>query len=90
MMDCKKALAASGGDIEAAVKALRKKGLAAADKKSLRVAAEGVIGSYIHAGSRLGVLVELNCETDFVARGEQFQQLVRDVAMQVWARASRD
>jgi elongation factor Ts len=64
---------------------LRKKGLASADKKSGRVAAEGAVWSYIHAGSRLGVLVEVNCETDFVARGEKFRELVNDVAMQVGA-----
>ena len=83
MMDCKKALAQCGGDIEAAADFLRKKGLASADKKSSRVAAEGAVGSYIHAGSRLGVLVEVNCETDFVARGDTFKALVQDIAMQV-------
>ena len=85
MMDCKKALAETGGDLEAAKDFLRKKGLASADKKAGRVAAEGAIGSYIHAGSRLGVLVEVNCETDFVARGEKFQELVNDLAMQIAA-----
>jgi elongation factor Ts len=85
MMDCKKALAESGGDIDAAAEYLRKKGLASADKKSGRVAAEGAVGAYIHAGSRLGVLVEVNCETDFVARGEKFRELVNDIAMQVGA-----
>ncbi|EFN57590.1 hypothetical protein CHLNCDRAFT_34804 [Chlorella variabilis] len=85
MMDCKKALAECGGDVEAASEFLRKKGLASADKKAGRVAAEGAVGSYIHAGSRLGVLVEVNCETDFVARGEKFRELVNDMAMQIAA-----
>ncbi|KAI7841513.1 hypothetical protein COHA_004905 [Chlorella ohadii] len=85
MMDCKKALAECGGDIEAAADFLRKKGLASADKKAGRVAAEGAVGAYIHAGSRLGVLVEVNCETDFVARGEKFRELVNDMAMQIAA-----
>ena len=85
MMDCKKALGETGGDIEAAKEYLRKKGLASADKKAGRVASEGAIGSYIHAGSRLGVLVEVNCETDFVARGEKFRELVNDMAMQIAA-----
>eukprot|EP01025_Chloroclados_australasicus_P022692 TRINITY_DN2327_c0_g1_i1.p1 TRINITY_DN2327_c0_g1~~TRINITY_DN2327_c0_g1_i1.p1 ORF type:complete len:530 (-),score=95.15 TRINITY_DN2327_c0_g1_i1:275-1720(-) len=85
MMDCKKALAECNNDLEQAAEFLRKKGLAKADKKSGRVAAEGAIGSYIHHGSRLGVLVEINCETDFVARGEIFKNLVNDMAMQVAA-----
>jgi elongation factor Ts len=85
MMDCKKALAECGGDIEAASDYLRKKGLASADKKSGRQAAEGAVWSYIHAGSRLGVLVEVNCETDFVARGDTFKELVNDLAMQIAA-----
>jgi elongation factor Ts len=85
MMDCKKALAECGGDLEVAKDFLRKKGLASADKKAGRVAAEGAVWSYIHAGSRLGVLVEINCETDFVARGEKFQELVNDMAMQIAA-----
>eukprot|EP00884_Botryococcus_braunii_P014023 jgi/Botrbrau1/22621/Bobra.176_1s0049.2 len=85
MMDCKKALAACGGDIQAATDYLRKKGITSADKKAGRVAAEGAIGSYVHAGSQLGVLVEVNCETDFVARGEKFKQLVQDLAMQIAA-----
>jgi elongation factor Ts len=85
MMDCKKALAECGGDLETAKEFLRKKGLASADKKAGRVAAEGAVWSYIHAGSRLGVLVEINCETDFVARGEKFQELVNDMAMQIAA-----
>ena len=85
MMDCKKALAECGGDIAAAAEYLRKKGLASADKKASRAATEGAIGSYIHAGSALGVLIEVNCETDFVARGDRFQELVSDLAMQVAA-----
>ncbi len=85
MMDCKKALGASDGDITKAIEWLRQKGIASAEKKSGRVAAEGAIGSYIHTGSRVGVLLELNCETDFVARGEIFQGLLKDIAMQVAA-----
>ncbi len=85
MMDCKKALGESGGDMNKAVEWLRQKGIASAEKKSGRIAAEGAVGSYIHTGSRVGVLLELNCETDFVARGELFQGLLRDVAMQVAA-----
>ena len=85
MMDCKKALNETDGDIEKAIEWLRKKGIASAEKKSGRVAAEGSIGSYIHTGSRVGVLLELNCETDFVARGEIFQSLLKDVAMQIAA-----
>ncbi len=83
MMDCKKALAETSGDMEAAVDWLRAKGLAAAAKKAGREAREGLVGSYIHTGGRVGVLIEVNCETDFVARNEQFQKLVRDLAMQV-------
>ena len=82
-MDCKRALEQSGGDIEQAVIALREQGLAAAAKKAGREAREGLISSYIHQGGRIGVLVEVNCETDFVARNEQFQKLVRDIAMQI-------
>ena len=85
MMDCKKALAETSGDIEKAVEWLRQKGIASAEKKSGRVAAEGAVGSYIHTGSRVGVLLELNCETDFVARGEKFQTLLKDLAMQIAA-----
>ena len=85
MMDCKKALNETDGNIEKAVEWLRKKGIASAEKKSGRVAAEGSIGSYIHTGSRVGVLIEINCETDFVARGEIFQSLLKDIAMQVAA-----
>ena len=85
MMDCKKALAETNGDKEKAVEWLRQKGIASAEKKSGRTAAEGAIGSYIHTGARVGVLVEVNCETDFVARGEVFQELLRNVAMQIAA-----
>ena len=85
MMDCKKALAATDGDSTKAIEWLRQKGIASAEKKSGRTAAEGAVGSYIHTGARVGVLLEVNCETDFVARGEMFQELVRDVAMQVAA-----
>jgi elongation factor Ts len=85
MMDCKKALAESNGDTEKAIEWLRKKGIASAEKKSGRTAAEGAIGSYIHTGARVGVLVEVNCETDFVARGDLFQELLRNVAMQIAA-----
>lgn len=83
MMDCKKALAINNNDVDAAKDYLRKKGLASANKKGSRVATEGAVGSYIHSGSGLGVLVEVNCETDFVARGDVFQELVNDMAMQV-------
>ena len=85
MMDCKKALAESDGDMVKASEWLRKKGIASAEKKSSRIAAEGAIGTYIHTGARVGVLLELNCETDFVARGDLFQGLLKDVAMQVAA-----
>jgi len=85
MMDCKKALNETNGNLDKAVEWLRKKGIASAEKKSGRVAAEGAIGSYIHTGSRVGVLLELNCETDFVARGEIFQSLLKDISMQVAA-----
>ena len=83
MMDCKRALEETGGDVEAAVALLRERGQAAAAKKAGRDAREGLVGSYIHTGGRVGVLIEVNCETDFVARTEQFQKLVRDLAMQV-------
>lgn len=83
MMDCKKALVEKDGDIEAAIKYLREKGIADASKRAGRAATEGVIGSYIHTGGKLGVLVEVNCETDFVARTDQFKELVRNIAMQV-------
>ena len=85
MMDCKKALAESNGDMVKASEWLRQKGIASAEKKSSRIAAEGAIGTYIHTGARVGVLLELNCETDFVARGDLFQGLLKDVAMQVAA-----
>jgi elongation factor Ts len=85
MMDCKKALIECDGDLTKATEWLRQKGIASADKKSGRVAAEGLIDSYIHTGGRIGVLVEVNCETDFVARREEFQTLVRNVAMQIAA-----
>ena len=83
IMDCKRALEESGGDVEQAVAWLREKGLSTAAKKAGREAREGVISSYIHHGARLGVLLELNCETDFVARTDDFQQLARELAMQV-------
>ncbi len=85
MMDCKKALQESEGDLEKAKEWLRKKGLASATKKADRQTTEGLVGSYIHTGGRVGVLVEVNCETDFVARREEFQALVRNVAMQIAA-----
>lgn len=85
MMDCKKALIENKGDMEKSIEWLRQKGIASAEKKSGRVAAEGSVGSYIHTGSRVGVLLELNCETDFVARGDLFQGLLRDLSMQVAA-----
>jgi elongation factor Ts len=85
MMDCKKALAEANGDPEQATVILRKKGLASAQKKSARVAAEGMIGHYIHMGGKIGVLVEVNCETDFAARSDDFQALVKDIAMHVAA-----
>lgn len=85
MMDCKKALGENDGDIEKATEWLRQKGITSAGKKAGRVAAEGLVDSYIHTGGRIGVLVEVNCETDFVARGDQFKELVRDVAMQIAA-----
>ena len=89
MMDCKAALAETQGDMEKAVDFLRKKGLAAAAKKAGRVAAEGVVGSYIHAGGKIGVLVEVNCETDFVAKTEGFQDLVHDIAIHIAAAEPR-
>jgi len=85
MMDCKNALNEAKGNMENAVDSLRKKGLAAAAKKAGRITAEGAVGSYIHGGGKLGVLVEVNCETDFVARTEPFQELVRDIAMHIAA-----
>lgn len=85
MMDCKKALAESNGDMTKAMEWLRQKGITSAEKKSGRVAAEGVVESYIHTGGRIGVLVEVNCETDFVARREDFQALAKNIAMQIAA-----
>lgn len=89
MLDCKKALSESSGDLEKAVVYLREKGLAAAQKKSTRAASQGLVGSYIHAGGKIGVLIEVNCETDFVARTPEFQELVKDLAMQVAAASPR-
>ena len=85
IMDCKKALTKTDGDLEAAIQLLREKGLKASELKGGRTTSEGLIASYIHPGSRIGVLVEVNCETDFVARTEQFQQLTKEIAMQVAA-----
>jgi len=85
MMECKNALVEAGGVEEKAIDILRERGLASAKKREGRIAAEGIVGSYIHMGGKVGVLVELNCETDFVARGEEFQQLVKDIAMHVAA-----
>src|SRR5690349_2899825 len=85
MVDCKNALVEANGDETQAIEILRKKGMATASKKAGRTTAEGAVGSYIHMGGKVGVLVEINCESDFVARGEEFQQLVKDVAMHVAA-----
>lgn len=85
MMDCKRALVDKEGDVEKAIDLLRKQGMATAAKKAGRVAAEGIVGSYIHAGGRIGVLLEVNCETDFVARTDDFQALVKDLAMHIAA-----
>lgn len=85
MIDCKNALVEADGDENAAMEILRKKGIAQAGKKAGRVTAEGAVGSYIHMGGKVGVLVEINCESDFVARGEEFQQLVKDIAMHIAA-----
>ena len=89
MMECKKALTEAGGNEEQAIEILRKRGMASAGKKAGRVAAEGVVGSYIHMGGKVGVLVEVNCETDFVARTDEFQALVKDIAMHVAAAEPR-
>lgn len=89
MMDCKKALAETGGDMEKAVIYLREKGIASAAKKSGRATREGRIVSYIHPGDKLGVMLEVNCETDFVAKGEQFIEFTRDIAMHIAAAAPR-
>ncbi len=85
MMECKSALEEAGGNLEEAVTILRKRGQAVAAKKAGRVAGEGLVGAYVHAGGKIGVLVEVNCETDFVARTEEFHQLVHDLAMQICA-----
>ena len=85
IQDCQKALVASDGDMEKAVTYLREKGIASVAKKASRIAGEGVVGSYIHMGGKIGVLVEVNCETDFVARSDEFQNLVKDIAMQIAA-----
>lgn len=85
MMDCKKALGETEGDVEKAMEWLRQKGITSAEKKAGKIASEGLVGSYIHTGGRVGVLVEINCQTDFVARNEAFQALVKDVAMQIAA-----
>ncbi len=89
LVDCQKALAEAGGDVDKALRVLREKGLAKAAKKSGRAATDGAIGAYIHPGSKVGVLVEVNCETDFVAKTTEFQTLVKDLAMQVAAAAPR-
>jgi elongation factor Ts len=89
MMDCKKALVENDGDIDKSIDFLRTKGLAAAAKKAGRATSEGVVGSYIHAGGKIGVLVELNCETDFVARTDEFQALVTDIGMHIAAAEPR-
>ncbi len=89
MMECKNALVEAEGNEERAIEVLRKRGLASAKKRQGRIAAEGIVGSYIHMGGKVGVLVEVNCETDFVARGEEFQQLVKDIAMHIAAAEPR-
>ncbi|MDQ6419226.1 translation elongation factor Ts [Paenibacillus sp. LHD-117] len=85
MLDCKKALDETGGDVDKAIALLREKGLAAAANKAGRIATEGVVESYIHAGGRIGVIVEVNCETDFVAKTDQFREFAKDIAMQIAA-----
>jgi elongation factor Ts len=89
MMDCKKALTETNGDMEKAIIWLREKGISSADKKMNRIAAEGVVDAYIHAAGRVGVLLEVNVETDFAARGEEFRKMVRDIAMQIAAMKPR-
>jgi elongation factor Ts len=89
MMDCKKALTETAGNLERAVDYLRQKGLAAAAKKADRIATDGAVGAYVHPGGKIGVLVEINCETDFVARTNEFQGLLKDIAMQVAAASPR-
>jgi len=85
MMDCKEALTAAGGDFEKAIDILRKKGLSAATKRSSKAAKDGAVASYIHMGGRIGVLVEINCETDFVAKTDDFQTMAKDIAMHIAA-----
>jgi elongation factor Ts len=89
LLDCQKALGEAAGDVEKALRLLRERGIAKAARKSTRVATDGQIGAYIHPGGKIGVLIEVNCETDFVAKTEEFQRLVRDLAMQVAASAPR-
>lgn len=89
LLDCQKALGEAEGDVDKAVRLLRERGLAKAAKKGTRVATDGAVSAYIHPGGKIGVLIEVNCETDFVARTDEFQQLVRDLAMQVAAAAPR-
>src|SRR5207247_5036551 len=89
LLDCQKALGEASGDVDKALRLLRERGLAKAAKKSTRAATDGAIGSYIHPGGKIGVLIEVNCETDFVAKTPEFQQLVKDLAMQVAAAAPR-
>ena len=89
MMECKNALVEAQGNQDGAIDILRKRGLASAKKREGRIAAEGIVGSYIHMGGKVGVMVEVNCETDFVARGEEFQQLVKDIAMHIAAAEPR-
>jgi elongation factor Ts len=89
LLDCQKALGEAGGDLEKALRLLRERGLAKAAKKATRAATDGAIGAYIHPGGKIGVMIEVNCETDFVAKTAEFQQLVRDLAMQVAASAPR-
>src|SRR6476619_3210282 len=89
MMECKNALIEAEGNEEKAIEILRKRGLASAKKREGRIAAEGIVGQYIHMGGKVGVLVEVNCETDFVARGDEFQQLVKDIAMHIAAAEPR-
>lgn len=85
MMDCKNALVAADGDIEKAIEYLREKGIAKAAKKATRIASQGIVDSYIHMGGKIGVIVEVNCETDFVAKGDMFKELVHDIALQIAA-----
>jgi elongation factor Ts len=89
LLDCQKALGEASGDLEKAIRLLRERGLAKAAKRALRAASEGSVGSYIHPGGKIGVLIEVNCETDFVAKTPEFQQLVKDLGMQVAAAAPR-